>query len=232
MADYFPGSCYYTLTLVMSGSTAYDCAYSGATTDTLFPCSTSMSRKYCIDRGPEVNYTITKNCSPSANRQAPTGSIKRTYLSANLVAQYSTGGVFGVIPAGYYIKISCLQAGPYTGCYYYDPYLYWDPYIYPDGGWVSGYSGTLPTYTANGFKYVSAKLTHSITGTVTALNAYLTVGERGFINNLGLGSSVVYANDSNDANHFNLYLYNSIVQDLLLGTSRDLGATPSPCLAC
>jgi hypothetical protein len=64
------------------------------------------------------------------------------------------------------------------------------------------------------------------------LNAYQTVDVRGYINNLGLGSSAVVANSSNDATHFDLYLYNSIVQNTLLGESRDLGATPSPCLAC
>jgi len=239
MANNFAGTCYYTLSLTFGGSTAFDCRYAGYSTDTSFPCSTTtMSRYECnygSPYGPQDRLiTVPKTCSPSVNRAAPTGSIKRTNLSSNFVP--SAGGA--TIPAGYYIKIALLQAGSYTGCYYYNPYLYWDPYCYPDGCWVGGQVGTKPTGTTNGFQYISAKITNSATAVVSALNAYIVyngIGSSGtkftISTFLGLGSSQMVPTSSDEALYYDLYLYNSIEQSTALGISRDF-ADAAPCLSC
>ena len=232
MPNNFAGTCYYTLSLTFGGTTPFDCRYAGHSTDTSFPCSATMSRSECfIDR--ERVVTASKTCSPSVNRAAPTGSIKRTNVSSNFVPTFGA-----TIPAGYYIKIALLQSGSYTGCYYYTPYLYWDPYIYPDGDWVGGYVGFPPTTTTNGFQYISAKITNSATSVVSPLNAYIVLRAIGLSGNpysvstfLGLGSSQMAPTISNEALLYELYLYNSIVQNTALGISRDF-ANATPCLSC
>lgn len=220
MANNFPGTCYYTLTLVIGGSTQFQCRYAGHFNDASFPCSASMTRKECIYSS-ETTVTISKTCSPSTDRGTPTGSIKRTFLSSN----YSTGRG-AIIPAGYYIKISCLQSGAYTGCYYYDPYYYYDP----DIGWVGRWIGTSPFSVSNGFQYVSARITNSATGVVTPLNAYI-IDTSNIITFLGTSSSSMAGTISNGAAYYDIYLYNSIVQSAALGTSRDF-ANAAPCLSC
>lgn len=221
MPNNFAGTCYYTLTLVIGGQTQFQCRYAGHFNDASFPCSATMTRKECVYNS-EVTYTVSKTCSPSTDRGTPTGSIKRTYLSSN----YSTGRG-ATIPQGYYIKISCLQSGSYTGCYYYDPYWYIDP---STGQWVGEWIGTPPFSTTNGFQYVSAKITNSATSVVTPLNAYI-VDPLNYITSLGTSSSSMAGTMSNGASYYDLYLYNTIVQSAALGTSRDF-ANAAPCLSC
>jgi hypothetical protein len=211
MANNFPGTCYYTLTLVIGGSTQFQCRYGGHFNDASFPCSASMTRKECIYIA-ENTVTISKTCSPSTDRGTPTGSIKRTLVSPSYTGR---NGV--VIPQGYYIKISCLQSGAYTGCYYFDSIL---------EEWV----GTIPFFTPNAFQYVSARLTNSATGVVTPLNAYI-VDSSPFVVFLGTGPSSMAGSMSNGASYYDIYLYNSIVQSAALGTSRDF-ANAAPCLSC
>ena len=211
MANNFPGTCYYTLTLVIGGSTQFQCRYAGHFNDTSFPCSASMTRKECIYDS-ETTYTVSKTCSPSTDRGTPTGSIKRTLVSSN----YSTGRG-ATIPAGYYIKIACLQSGAYTGCYYYDPF-------------AEMWFGTSPFSTSNGFRYISANITNSATGVVTPLNAYI-IDPINIITFLGTSSSSMAGTRSNGASFYDIYLYNSIVQSAALGTSRDF-ANAAPCLSC
>jgi hypothetical protein len=220
MANNFPGTCYYTLTLVIAGSTQFQCRYAGHFNDASFPCSASMTRKECV-YSVETTVTISKTCSPSTDRGTPTGSIKRTLVSPSFTGR---NGV--VIPQGYYIKISCLQSGAYTGCYYYDPYYYYDP----DIGWVGQWIGTPSFFTPNAFQYVSARLTNSATGVVTPLNAYI-VDSSPFVVFLGTGPSSMIGTMSNGAAYYDIYLYNSIVQSAALGTSRDF-ANAAPCLSC
>ena len=211
MANNFAGTCYYTLTLVIGGSNQFQCRYAGHFNDASFPCSASMTRKECLYDS-EITVTRSKTCSPSTDRGTPTGTIKRTLVSSN----YSTGRG-AIIPAGYYIKISCLQSGVYTGCYYYDPFGEF---------WV----GTPPFTIANAFQYVSAKITNSATGVVTPLNAYI-IDPINIITFLGTSSSSMVSVNSNAASYYDIYLYNSIVQSAALGTSRDF-ANAAPCLSC
>ena len=238
MPNNFAGTCYYTLSLTFGGTTPFDCRYAGHSTDASFPCSATMTRFYCDygeERGPtEKRVTVSKTCTPSVNRAAPTGSIKRTNVSSNFVPEFGA-----TIPAGYYIKIAVLQAGSSTGCYYYDPYYRWDPYCYPDGCWIGAQVGTRPTTTTNGFQYISARITNSATGVVSALNAYIVYRGIGTFTGtpfaistfLGLGSSQMAPTSSDEALYYDLYLYNSIVQSTALGISRDF-ANAAPCLSC
>ena len=221
MPNNFAGTCYYTLTLVIGGQTQFQCRYAGHFNDTSFPCNASMTRKGCIYSS-ETTVTISKTCSPSTDRGTPTGTIKRTFLSSSYTGR---NGV--VIPQGYYIKISCLQSGSYTGCYYYDPYSYIDPFT---GQWVGEWIGSPSFTTSNGFQYVSARITNSATSVVTPLNAYI-VDPSDFVTFLGTSSSSMITTRSNGATYYDIYLYNTIVQSAALGTSRDF-ANAAPCLSC